>query len=77
MSKKLMYILITKMHIKLNDLIETNNYDLLCEKVQRYSKRLDKVLTLYNKSVKENYQKAYEFMNSNKPNYSLNYKIHS
>lgn len=77
MSKELMYILINKMHIKLNDLIETNNYDLLCEKVQRYSKRMDKVLTLYNKLVKKNYQNNLSALNSNKPVCSYKFKIHS
>jgi len=33
MSKELMYILITKMHLRLNALIEKNNYDLLNEEV--------------------------------------------
>jgi hypothetical protein len=60
MSKELMFILITKMHIKLNDLIETNNYDLLSEKVQHYSKRLDKVIALYSKTMKKNQQIPYK-----------------
>jgi len=49
MSSDLMYDLITKMNIKLNQLIVDNNYNLLCEEVQNYSRRLDKVLTHYNK----------------------------
>ena len=49
MSKELMYVLITKMHIKLNQMIENNNFDLLDETVQHYSRRLDKVLYHYNK----------------------------
>jgi|LSQX01.3.fsa_nt_gb hypothetical protein len=50
MSKDLMYCLITKMHIRLNRLIESRNYDLLNEDVQHYSRRLDKVLSRYNKA---------------------------
>ncbi len=53
MSKELMYILITKMHVRLNDLIEKNNYDLLNEEVLHYSQRLDKILSLYNKVVEK------------------------
>jgi hypothetical protein len=60
MSKELMFILITKMHIKLNGLIETNDYDLLSEKVQHYSKRLDRVIALYSKAIKKNQQIPYE-----------------
>lgn len=60
MSKELMFILITKMHIKLNDLIETNNYDLLSEKVQHYSKRLDKVIAIYNKTITGSHQIPFE-----------------
>ncbi|TYQ14717.1 UNVERIFIED_CONTAM: hypothetical protein Cloal_1082 [Acetivibrio alkalicellulosi] len=49
MSTELMFTLITKMHLKLNKLIEENNYDLLNENVQHYSRRLDKVLCRFNK----------------------------
>lgn len=49
MSKELAYILITRMHVKLNKLIQANNYNLLCVEVQHYSRRLDKVLIHYNK----------------------------
>jgi hypothetical protein len=51
MSKELIYNLITKMHINLNALIELNNYNLLSEKVQHYSRRLDRVLTTYTKTI--------------------------
>jgi hypothetical protein len=77
MSKELMYILITKMHIKLNDLIETSDYDLLCEKVQRYSKRLDRVLTIYNKPVRENCRNSIEITNPKNPDCQNKYKMHS
>ncbi|MCX7922119.1 MAG: Spo0E family sporulation regulatory protein-aspartic acid phosphatase [Clostridia bacterium] len=52
MSKELMYVLITKMHIKLNKVIENNNFDLLNDEVQIYSRRLDRVLSRYNKVLK-------------------------
>ena len=74
MSQKLMYILISKMNIKLNDLIETNDYDLLCEKVQCYSKRLDRVLTLYNKSRKTQEIQTFEILSSD---CSYIYEAHS
>lgn len=49
MSNKSMYFLITKMHLRLNKLIESKGFDLLDEEVQHYSRRLDKVLDRYNK----------------------------
>ncbi|NLD46860.1 MAG: Spo0E family sporulation regulatory protein-aspartic acid phosphatase [Clostridiaceae bacterium] len=49
MSKDLMYCLITKMHFRLNQIIESNDFDLLNENVQQYSRRLDRVLTYYNR----------------------------
>lgn len=56
MSKELMYALITKMHVRLNVLIENSSYNLLSTEVLHYSKRLDKVLTRYNK-ILENSKK--------------------
>lgn len=53
MSKDLMYRLITRMHFRLNKIIESNNYDLLNEDVQHYSRRLDRVLIRYNRICKE------------------------
>ncbi len=53
MSRELMYILIAKMHIKLNKLIEASNYNLQDEEVQRYSRRLDKVLIRYNRIMED------------------------
>lgn len=49
MSNESMYLLITGMHLKLNKLIESKDFDLLDEEVQHYSRRLDKVLDRYNK----------------------------
>ena len=54
MSKKFMYIIITKMHCRLNTLIEKNNFNLMAEEVQEYSRRLDRVLAYYNKVKKKN-----------------------
>ena len=54
MSKDFAYIIIAKMHIKLNKLIEDNDFDLLCHEVQHYSRRLDKVLVSYNKKLAKN-----------------------
>lgn len=51
MSKELMYIVITKMHLRLNDLIEKNDFDLLNEEVLRYSQRLDRILSIYSKAI--------------------------
>jgi len=51
MSKDFLMVVIAKMHIKLNELIEKNNFDLLCEEVQLYSRRLDKFLSYYYKAV--------------------------
>ena len=59
MSSEIMYALITKMHIKLNKLIEKCNYDLLNNDVQRYSKRLDKVIVLYNKATLNDVNQAF------------------
>ncbi|HOV25896.1 MAG TPA: Spo0E family sporulation regulatory protein-aspartic acid phosphatase [Pseudobacteroides sp.] len=39
------------MHIRLNKLIEINNFDLQSHPVQQYSRRLDRVLTFYNKKL--------------------------
>jgi len=51
MSKELMYSLIARMHIRLNKIIEINNFDLQSHPVQHYSRRLDRVLTFYNKKL--------------------------
>lgn len=60
MSKELMYVLIAKMHIKLNRIIESNNFNLLSEEVQQYSKRLDKVLSRYNKLLGDTAESLYD-----------------
>lgn len=49
MSKKLMFLLIARMHIRLNQVIEKNGYNLQSKEVLHYSRRLDRVLTHYNK----------------------------
>ncbi|GAE88930.1 Spo0E family sporulation regulatory protein-aspartic acid phosphatase [Acetivibrio straminisolvens] len=66
MSKELMYILITKMHLRLNDLIEKNNFDLLNEEVLHYSQRLDKILSLYNRIVQRDKTYAFSLSHLNK-----------
>ncbi len=54
MSKQLMCIVIAKMHIRLNKLIESSNYNLQSNAVQHYSRRLDKVLTHFSKVHESN-----------------------
>ena len=49
MTKEMMYQIITKMHIRLNRIIEDCNYDLMRTEVQSYSRRLDKVISHYNR----------------------------
>ncbi|RXE58007.1 Spo0E family sporulation regulatory protein-aspartic acid phosphatase [Acetivibrio mesophilus] len=66
MSKELMYIIITKMHLRLNDLIEKNDFNLLNEKVLHYSQRLDKVLSLYDRVVQRDKSYAFSLSHLNK-----------
>ncbi|HPC99812.1 MAG TPA: TetR family transcriptional regulator [Acetivibrio sp.] len=61
MSKDLLMVVITKMHIRLNELIEKNDYDLLCEEVQLYSRRLDKFLSYYYKADEKTPSFEYDF----------------
>jgi len=56
MSNESMYFLITGMHLRLNELIESKGFDLLDEEVQHYSRRLDKVLDRYNKFYQKDKQ---------------------
>jgi len=74
MSKELMYILITKMHLRLNALIEKNNYDLLNEEVLQYSQRLDKILSLYNRIVQKDKSYAFSVSHLNKAANAINLK---
>lgn len=53
MSKDLMCILIAKMYIRLNQLIETHEFNLQNEEVQRYSRRLDRALLHYSNLAKK------------------------
>ncbi|MCR4436306.1 MAG: Spo0E family sporulation regulatory protein-aspartic acid phosphatase [Clostridiales bacterium] len=53
MSKELLYHVITKMYARLNALIESNHYDLQSSQVQSYSKRLDRVLLRYSRTVQK------------------------
>ncbi len=59
MSKELMCVLIAKMHIRLNELIEKSNYNLQSYGVQHYSRRLDKVLTHYGKVTEKSKDSVY------------------
>jgi len=56
MSNESMYSLITKMHLRLNKLIESKEFDLLDEEVLHYSRRLDKVLDRYNRFYQKDKQ---------------------
>lgn len=49
MSRESMYLLISKMHTKLNWLIESSDYNLLNAKVQTYSRVLDRALVRYSR----------------------------
>jgi metallophosphoesterase superfamily enzyme len=51
MSKNLMFILIARMHIRLNKVIEKNGFNLQSIEVLHYSRRLDRVLTHYNRKA--------------------------
>jgi len=52
MPDKLIYKLIEKMHLKLNELIANCNYDLTNPKVLKYSRRLDRMILRYSKARK-------------------------
>ena len=55
MSRDLMFVLIAKMHFRLNSVIARNNYDLQNKSVLDYSKRLDKVIARFNKSLSRSF----------------------
>ncbi|HHV99402.1 MAG TPA: aspartyl-phosphate phosphatase Spo0E family protein [Clostridiaceae bacterium] len=50
MSQKTICARIAEMHNQLNQLIESSNYDLLDDKVQRFSRELDKLIILYSQT---------------------------
>lgn len=64
MSNDFMYALIAKMYVKLNNLVEKNNQDLLSDEVLSYSQRLDKVLVVFTRRM--NQKKAYKSDQSEK-----------
>lgn len=64
MSNDFMYALIAKMYVKLNNLVEKNNQDLLSAEVLSYSQRLDKVLVVFTRRM--NQKKAYKSDQSEK-----------
>lgn len=49
MSRESMYVLISKMHSKLNQLIERSDYDLQDVRVQTYSRVLDRAIVRYSR----------------------------
>jgi hypothetical protein len=49
MSQEFVNAMILKMNIELNQLIEKNNYDLTSPEVLRYSRRLDRMILLYDR----------------------------
>lgn len=57
MSKDLVCILIAKMYIRLNQLIEKHDFNLQNEDVQKYSRRLDRALLHYSNLVKKEEEK--------------------
>ncbi len=64
MSNDFMYALIAKMYVKLNNLVEKNNQDLLSSEVLSYSQRLDRVLVVFTRRM--NQKKAYKSDQSEK-----------
>jgi hypothetical protein len=50
--------LITKMHARLNELIERKNFNLLDSEVIEYSQKLDRILILYEKLQKKHVRAA-------------------
>ena len=57
MSIKLTKKVVQNMHRRLNQLIKENDYDLQNEVIQKYSKRLDRVIVIFNKKVLKSSQK--------------------
>lgn len=49
-SQKTICARIAEMHDKLNQLIESSNYDLLDDRVQKFSRELDKLIIMYNQT---------------------------
>jgi hypothetical protein len=54
MSNTNFKIMISKFHLKLNQLVEIVNYDIHREEVQALSKRVDRLLILYDKQLRRN-----------------------
>ncbi|MDP4092246.1 MAG: TetR family transcriptional regulator [Bacillota bacterium] len=53
MSNEIMHALIAKMYVKMNLIIQKNDFDLLADEVQVYSRRLDKVLIHYSRNTEQ------------------------
>ena len=57
MSITLTKKVVQKMHRRLNQLIKDKDYDLQHQAIQKYSKRLDRMILCYNKKVLKNTRK--------------------
>ncbi|AUS98521.1 hypothetical protein CDQ84_15650 [Clostridium thermosuccinogenes] len=53
MSKKQVGNLIAKMHVKLNVLLEESDYNFMDERVQEYSRKLDRAIVQYLKPINQ------------------------
>lgn len=53
MSNELMNVLIDRMHVKLNEIIVKNDFNLQNDDVQKYSRRLDRALYHYLKHTEK------------------------
>lgn len=53
MSRELLYSAINKMFFKLNELIEARNFDLMDHEVQKYSRRLDRLIIRYSRLMEK------------------------
>jgi len=49
-SPKTICARIAEMHDQLNQLIESSNYDLMDDKVQKFSRELDKLIIMYSQT---------------------------
>jgi len=56
-SPKTICARIAEMHDKLNQLIESSNYDLMDDRVQEFSRELDKLIIMYSQ-LQENSNKT-------------------
>lgn len=57
-SQKTICARIAEMHDKLNQLIESSNYDLLDNRVQEFSRELDKLIITYSHAQEKSNKKS-------------------